>query len=357
MKHLKNSCLLLACLILGLAQKTHGKLWPEPIPNFDKSINYMEPPHLGKPVDVKVGLYLQDLRDINESHESYRAIGYFYIEWNDPRLVYDENESGFSKKSYGQFSSDEVLKEIWWPALITTNALENQDTKKTRVSIYPDGKVTLQRVFDTTLFSPLDLRQFPFDKQNLVFEIQSYFNESIVKLIKDPAHTAWNPKLEIPGWVINGLEESEETKTYAWSDKEFKSLEFVFNIKRDAWFFIWRLVLPLVLMVIMTWSIFWMDGEKLNDRIKVCSYGFLTSVTFSLAVSTILPRISYLTFLDKILIGTYIYVMLAALQSAIQHIIKNSGRASLAAKIDYWCRPIFPLSYVLLWIVLAKTSL
>jgi hypothetical protein len=352
------SPLILALLASFMA--THslfGDIWPKPIETFDHSINYMEPPTLEHPTNVSVGLFLQDLREINESHESYRAIGYLYVEWNDPRLTYSSEKTGFSKKSYGQFSSEDVLKIIWWPSLMITNALEHPNAEKLRISIYPDGTIVLQKIFDTVLFSPFDLRKFPFDSQELLFNIQSYYSEEIVNLANSEAHTAWNPQLEIPGWKIQNLQETTQTKSYAWNDKEFKNLSIRFEIKRDAWFFIWRLVLPLVLMVIMTWSIFWMDGEKLNDRIKVCSYGFLTSVTFSLAVSTILPRISYLTFLDKVLIGTYIYVMLAALQSAIQHIIKNSGREQLALKIDYWCRPIFPLSYVVLWIILAQTSL
>lgn len=346
---------LLASLITAFS--TFGDIWPKPVEQFDSSINYMQPPSVDRPLQVNVGLFLQDLREINESHESYRAIGFFYIEWHDPRLAYSEEKTGFSKKSYGQFSSEDVLKTIWWPSLIITNALENPQSDKQRISIYPDGRVVLQKLFDTILFSAFNLRRFPFDYQNLVFDIQSYYDNNIVYLKKDEAHTGWNPALAIPGWEIQGLKEAEEARLYAWNDNEFKSLSIGFEIKRDAWFFIWRLVLPLVLMVVMTWSIFWMDGEKLNDRIKVCSYGFLTSVTFSLAVSTMLPRISYLTFLDKVLIGTYIYVMLAALQSAIQHIIKNSGREKLALKIDHWCRPIFPLSYIILWVVLAQTSL
>ncbi|GAB4270323.1 MAG TPA: hypothetical protein DIU37_02310 [Opitutae bacterium] len=345
----------LLCVTLhtqSFAVKTHLNSLPED----DKSTNFLIPPHQHEPIEVHVGIYLQNIREINESQENFHARAYIHAQWKDPRLAFDSKKTGLKEKSYDEFNSNKVLAEIWWPSLILSNALEKPVIEKQRVSIFPDGSVFLERMVDALLYSPLYLQKFPFDSQTLAVKIQSYYGNNTVKIVPKKDQIDWNPHLNTPGWTIENITSTISQDKIAWSPKSFDILSIGLNIKRDPYFFLWRLVLPLVLLVVMTWSIFWMDGERLNDRIKVCSYGFLTSVTFSLAVSTMLPKVSYLTFLDKILIGTYIYIMLAAIESSLRHIFSRNGREELAYKIDYWCRPIFPLTYVLLWAIIAKIS-
>jgi hypothetical protein len=49
----------------------------------------LSPPMVdNKPVNVKTGLFLTNLIDVDEVKETFRISGYFFMTWKDPRLVF-----------------------------------------------------------------------------------------------------------------------------------------------------------------------------------------------------------------------------------------------------------------------------
>ena len=64
----------------------------------------------------------------------------------------------------------------------------------------------------------------------------------------------------------------------------------------DESFYMSRLViLPLVVIVLLSFSVFWMDRSSVGDRLGVSFIGILTGVAYQLVMSDHLPRISYVT--------------------------------------------------------------
>src|SRR6267378_5887971 len=52
-----------------------------------------------KPVNVKTGLFLTNLIDVDEVKETFRISGYLFMTWKDPRLVFSP-AGGHTDRSY-----------------------------------------------------------------------------------------------------------------------------------------------------------------------------------------------------------------------------------------------------------------
>ena len=67
-------------------------------------------------------------------------------------------------------------------------------------------------------------------------------------------------------------------------------------------FYVSRLVtLPLIVIVLLSFSVFWMDRSSLGDRISVSFIGILTAVAYQVVMSEILPQIAYVTWMNAFL--------------------------------------------------------
>ena len=73
------------------------------------------------------------------------------------------------------------------------------------------------------------------------------------------------------------------------------------DVQRES-FYISRLVIvPLVVIVLLSFSVFWMDRSSVGDRLGISFIGLLTGVAYQLVMSELLPRISYVTLVHGLL--------------------------------------------------------
>jgi len=129
------------------------------------------------------------------------------------------------------------------------------------------------------------------------------------------------------------------------------------DISREWGFYIFKLWIPLSLIVALSWSVFWMPSESLANRIRFASTAFLTIVAYQFAIAGSLPRVAYLTLMDQLMIGSFILIALSALASMI-YVTARERDPEAALLLDRRCRWIFPLAYgsglVLMWLVYAR---
>ena len=67
------------------------------------------------------------------------------------------------------------------------------------------------------------------------------------------------------------------------------------SVERESFFVVRLIVIPLVLIVMLSWSVFWMEKSSLGDRIGTSFIGILTAVSYQIVTSEIQPQISYFT--------------------------------------------------------------
>jgi hypothetical protein len=104
-------------------------------------------------------------------------------------------------------------------------------------------------------------------------------------------------------------------------------------------------VTPLLLIVMLSWSVFWMDRSSLGDRINLSFVGILTAVAYQIVVGDIMPRISYPTLLNTFINISFYTMCAAAVVNLVVGAADKAGHHRRGERIDHRCRVIFPLAY------------
>jgi hypothetical protein len=120
------------------------------------------------------------------------------------------------------------------------------------------------------------------------------------------------------------------------------------ELNRRSGFYLLKVALPLFFIVALTWSVFWMKDEPLAGRIRISSTGVLTIVAYQFAISNDLPRVSYLTLMDRAMIVSFMLITVTVLESMLVFRYRERGDEARALQIDRTSRWAFPALYVAL---------
>ena len=201
-----------------------------------------------------------------------------------------------------------------------------------------------------------DLRRFPFDRQLLELEIESFrWTEESLVWMPDEAGTGFSEDFEIPEWRIARVGSRVETARALRSPDPFSRFVFEIEVEREAGFYVWKVMLPLIIIVGLSWSVFWMTEERVAGRSRITATGVLTIVAYQFVVAEELPRIAYLTLLDKMMILSFVLLAVTVVESLVIARYQEDDMPR-ALRIDRACRWIFPSAYLVLLALVVTTA-
>ena len=102
---------------------------------------------------------------------------------------------------------------------------------------------------------------------------------------------------------------------------------FLFEVKvsRRYTFFVWRVLLPMTLLVIASWTVFWFEPGNLQPQISTGLAILLSLVTFTYAIDFSLPKVAYLTFIDRYTLTAFAFVLAAIFAVSTIHVLLDRG--------------------------------
>ena len=315
----------------------------------------MPNPPASPPV-VKCAIIILDVVDIDDVNESFVAEIALLAEWDDPRLAFDAAEEGVGRKIFqGNFQFSEVFTG-WWPQLILVNEVGPPDPNAVKIEVYPDGHVRYMDQHNAVLETPMDLRDYPFDSQKLQAELVP-FGDNINDVVLDVQEiyanatddfVRRNSSVNVAGWTLQSVtfETGETFLNEATKDRRISRLIATIHLQRRSWQLVWQMLFPLLVIVSMIWSIFWVDIDSLADRLNVAFVGVLTIVAYQFVVIDNMPRMSYLTLTDVILLISFVTMSLTIPQSLVIYGLVRKGEEQRAQRIDHISRWAFPLGYM-----------
>jgi hypothetical protein len=323
-------------------------------PGFDAGMP--NPP--ASPTVVTCGILIVDVIDVDDVNESFEAEVVIAASWNDPRLAFDAEKEGTDRKIFqGEYQFAEVYAG-WWPQFLFTNQVGAGETKAVTVEVYPDGRVRYLEQRNAEFETPMALQAYPFDTQrlrvsmipfgNLKHEVLLEVDHRYAEATDDYVRREQN--VNVAGWDLQHLElHTDEQYIAAGDDKNYYSrLVATIQLKRRSWQLVWAILFPLVVLVSVIWSIFWIEIDSLADRLNVSFIGVLTIVAYQFVVIENMPRMSYLTFTDTLLLASFLTMAATIPQSLAIHSLVRKGKQGIARKIDRTCRWAFPLAYLLM---------
>lgn len=300
------------------------------------------PPEINGQTNIYISIVVNNISEINAAGQIMKADIYLVAKWKDPRLVHDSD--GIIVKNF---------ENAWGPLLTISNRLNINKSFAEDITISNDGTATyFQRIFGE-FTQDFKFEDFPFDTQQLEIKIIEIGNDSKdIHLLPDPdVRSGISDRLSLADWKILDWKYDSTRYSIIEGTPSLPALTFSFNAKRESGFYMLVFVIPLVLIIIMSWMAFWLDPKLSSSQISIATTSMLTLIAYRFVVSGSLPKISYMTRMDIFVLGSSILIFVTLLQSVFTASLSSNDKQTLANRIDIQCRWIFPLLYVLVYLL------
>jgi hypothetical protein len=288
------------------------------------------------PTDVVVRLYVNDIVAIHDADQSFTGDVLFRAEWMDSRLAHA-----------GEVACIAAMDQVWTPLLQLLNRRRIEKIREPQLSVAPNGLVTLiLRSYGEFSFRA-DLTDFPFDQQELSFNVVSTYSEQEVRLRTQMEFLGLAEQLSVANWTITIDNFRARSEYVPAVDKHLARLDLVLTAQRLTSYYTWQQLLPLLLVVMMTWVVFWIPLEFVPPRVGLAATSMLTLIAYRFAMSSVLPPIAYLTRLDVFMIGSSILVFCALAIAVAATYIEHRHNPELAERVNRAARWLSPLGLLL----------
>jgi hypothetical protein len=194
-----------------------------------------------------------------------------------------------------------------------------------------DGRCIRTRRLHSTLRTGFNLRTFPFDAQTLTLVLSDaqfpsgqvrYDDRTIAGLDDAALH-------ELAAWkVAPAVQYARTTKAFRWDPgaPDYDYATFSVTVWRHVGYHIGRYFLPLLLIVIVSFGVFWINPEDLASEMSVAVTCLLAAVALQLAEGSALPEVAYLTIADRAFATSYVAIALSVLQALYTNHLSRAER-------------------------------
>ena len=244
------------------------------------------------------------------------------------------------------------MDEIWNPQLVILNQRNLKDYYEEYFRVDTSGNVQYVQRFFGELASPLDLKDYCFDEQALPIQVASTrYSPEELTLFYNEQLTGKRDVFSISGWTIE-LDDPQVKREYlAFQGRDLARIDFPLICRRHTGYFFIKLLIPLSLIVLMAWAVFWIDPSALGPQIGLPTSAVLTFILFNFRIGQVLPRISYLTRIDRFVLGATFLVFLALGEAVATTVLARKEREALAKKIDKISRYLYVLLFAIVIIL------
>ncbi|XP_078621390.1 gamma-aminobutyric acid receptor subunit beta-like isoform X2 [Branchiostoma floridae x Branchiostoma japonicum] len=191
------------------------------------------------------------------------------------------------------------------------------------------------RKVKATFKADMDLKDFPVDHQKLTVQLMSGWPLKRVELRKNYGsidNISKDDFADADQWQLSDyLECKPDTKSNGQSKTfgEYPVYNIIAHVQRKTAFYMWNTILILFIIMALSFTAFSIPLEEHKDRLGIIFTLLLTTVAFKLVVSQYLPTVSYLTLLDKYVLGCIIFQCSVAVQNTVASAIRDKNSASL----------------------------
>ncbi|MXN66402.1 hypothetical protein GR183_15920 [Stappia sp. GBMRC 2046] len=293
------------------------------------------------PTVVEMGILVADITGIDDVGQSIEGDFIIRKQWQDPRL---EGVAGCRLHR----------SQVWFPVtdVLNSNLLRRSrgEFAADQVRIGEGGVVVYLQRFFGTVATYHQLQQFPFDMHDMTLRLAAFgYPKDKVQLTLDMRFTSLAKLLNIPDWEITGIDAEVVEEPIPELLAEYSMVKLYIHAKRNTSYYIWKVLFPLALIVIMSFLVFWINPERFGPQIGLSATSMLTLIAFQFALTTTLPKVGYLTLMDKLILGSTVLVFGSLIMATITAALVVKGQSEKALKIDQACRWLFPLALVGIW--------
>ena len=154
------------------------------------------------------------------------------------------------------------------------------------------------------------------------------------------------PDFDVVSWSAEATPYFPGRATHGVAGYEMK-----IEIARQPIFYILKVIIPLCLIVIMSWLPRWIDPEQSGTNIGISTSAFLTLVAYLFAITVLLPRVSYVTRIDRFILLSTLTVFAGLLQTVASTALLKNEKKKWVDRLDFASRFLYPLLLALVIVV------
>jgi Neurotransmitter-gated ion-channel ligand binding domain/Neurotransmitter-gated ion-channel transmembrane region len=290
------------------------------------------------PTVVGLGIFFQDVASLSDVDQTLDADVYVIARWRDPRLA---------DPARGDAAVECPAPEgrLWMPAIEPENLRGRQAFYPARFLVDGRGVVTYARRLWVKLSHPLDFRDFPLDRHRwkvTLWPVVSRSDEIVFHPLRRV--TGLSERLTIQGWRVGEPRPEASTGPRVARVGTFARFDVEFPLERNWGYHAWKLGVPLTLIVLMAYGVYFIPPTALPQQIGLGTTAMLTLIAYMLTLGSSLPRISYLTRADRFFIGSAVLVFLGLVKAVATAAVGQGPHARILERANRVGRWVFPLA-------------
>jgi len=289
----------------------------------------------GMSTEVTVGIFLIDIDEIDDVRQRFNVDMFVNIAWQDSRLALP------TEKRSGQIRTF-PMSEVWNPRGLVVNNRGLSAQLPLVVNVDALGNVVYRQRLSGELAVNLNLKEFPFDTQQLPIQIISYqYSPDEVRFSRNAKIAADVEAFSVEGWSFSVPEAIFENFEVPALGIARPQMTFVVEATRNAQYYLLTMFLPMSLIVFMSWTAFWIQPNVVPPRIAISTASIFSLIAFGFSIRLSLPHVSYVTRADLFVIGCTLLVFLALAAAVIGSRWASADKLEQAVRLNAVIRWVY----------------
>lgn len=326
---------------------------PPPLDSLEWTV---VPPHSDpdkqEPIWVDVRFDIRRLGSIDTKNTCAFVKLRVYYYWTDPRLA-DWGQSkkwATAKRAVGVNRNGHFITRlpdlVWGPQFNLANSIGDMKVTQDEFTLIgrAEGRLRRVHVYEGRVDNDMDLTDFPFDIDDVTVQFTSQSRWSTmdgsfsgraagVQTYKvrrvcrpDEGHVvSLSMRTDSFEFKMHGISTSV-TETPAVREGEVMTLIDVdFVVSRDHMYYMWKVMLPLVLLTFFSFQVFLFHPRALSQRASTSATYFLAIFAMLYTLGEGLPKTDFLTTVDKIIVLTIVSLGVGGVSSTLLYLYVNEG--------------------------------
>ncbi len=259
----------------------------------------------GAKTEVLVSVFLIDIDEIDDVNQRFQLDMFLNVAWQDPRLALPAEERSGQIRVF-------PMSEVWNPRGMIVNDRGLSPQLPLVVNVDASGNVVYRQRLSGELAVDLDLKEFPFDTQQLPIQIISYqYSPDEIQFSPNARIAARLEAFSVEGWSFSAPVATFGNFEVPALGISRPQMTFIIEARRNALYYLLTMFLPMSLIVFMSWTAFWIQPNVVPPRIAISTASIFSLIAFGFSIRLSLPRVSYVTRADLFVIGCTLLVFLA----------------------------------------------